>query len=92
MEKIYTALGFMSGTSGDGIDASIIKSDGKNDYTVLANRFYRYPSSTVSKIHKLKEKIKTSFDLNKFSEEVNYLDDNIAIQHAKAAKDIKKIS
>ena len=28
MGKIYTALGLMSGTSGDGIDASIISSDG----------------------------------------------------------------
>ena len=28
MGKIYTALGLMSGTSMDGIDASIISSDG----------------------------------------------------------------
>ena len=27
MAKTYTALGLMSGTSGDGVDASIIKSD-----------------------------------------------------------------
>ena len=29
MSKEYTSLGFMSGTSGDGVDASIISSDGE---------------------------------------------------------------
>ena len=29
MGKIYTALGLMSGTSLDGVDFSIIKTDGK---------------------------------------------------------------
>ena len=28
MSQDYTSLGLMSGTSGDGVDASIIKSDG----------------------------------------------------------------
>ena len=32
MTKEYTSLGLMSGTSGDGVDASIITSDGKNKY------------------------------------------------------------
>ena len=33
MGKIYTALGLMSGTSIDGVDASIIKSDGEQVYS-----------------------------------------------------------
>ena len=32
MSKKFTSLGLMSGTSGDGIDASIILSDGKTEY------------------------------------------------------------
>ena len=38
MKKIYTALGMMSGTSGDGIDASLIKSDGETQYEVLKDK------------------------------------------------------
>ena len=32
MEKIYTSLGLMSGTSMDGVDASIIRSDGVDQF------------------------------------------------------------
>ena len=37
MEKIYTALGLMSGTSGDGVDISIITSDGIDQYSEILN-------------------------------------------------------
>ena len=32
MTKEYTSLGLMSGTSADGVDISIIQSDGKSSY------------------------------------------------------------
>ncbi len=37
MGKILTSLGLMSGTSGDGIDASIIKSNGDINSTQINN-------------------------------------------------------
>ena len=35
MQKEYISLGLMSGTSGDGVDASLIRSDGITYYEVL---------------------------------------------------------
>ena len=34
MTKEYKSLGLMSGTSGDGVDASVIQSDGAKKYKV----------------------------------------------------------
>ena len=41
MEKFYTSLGLMSGTSMDGVDASVIKSDGENNYESIFEQIFR---------------------------------------------------
>ena len=40
MSKFYYSLGFMSGTSLDGIDASIIKSDGKSKFDIISDKYF----------------------------------------------------
>ena len=57
MEKKYIALGLMSGTSGDGIDASIIESDGQNSYRVYIDKYFKYDLDIYENIHILKDKI-----------------------------------
>ena len=40
MQKKYTSLGLMSGTSGDGVDASIIKSNGIDEFEVIQDKCF----------------------------------------------------
>ena len=40
MSKNYYSLGLMSGTSGDGVDASLINSDGSSNYKVEINKYF----------------------------------------------------
>ena len=69
MSKNYYSLGLMSGTSGDGIDASIIKSDGNTKYEVILDRYYKYPDEIYKKFHSLKEIIDDIKDYKKFFSE-----------------------
>ena len=58
MGKIYTSLGLMSGTSLDGIDASIIRSDGQSQYKSILDKYYKYSPEIPKMINKIKSKIK----------------------------------
>jgi len=45
MHSIKTAIGLMSGTSMDGIDAALLRSDGESHIDILAHGFLTYPPS-----------------------------------------------
>ena len=92
MEKNLSALGFMSGTSGDGVDTSVISSNGKDTINIKYNRFDPYPTSLSSKIHRVKENILEMQDLLKYSSDIEELEKQITDFHADIAiKTSKKI-
>ena len=80
MSEKYTSLGLMSGTSGDGVDASVIISNGIDQFKVIRNKFYEYDSSIFNNIHNLKDKISSEecekiiqiFELDKNSKKVRF--------------------
>ncbi len=89
MQKKYTSLGLMSGTSGDGIDASVIESNGIDHFDVIKDKYFEYDSSIYKEIHNLKEKISSIADLKKFSGDLNDLQRKITLYHAKIIKELQ---
>ncbi len=92
MQKKYISLGLMSGTSGDGVDASIINSNGVDEYEEIQNKYYEYDTKTYKEIHALKERVLNVGDLNKLSSEIKDLERKITIFHAKVIKELELIS
>ena len=88
MKKIYCSLGLMSGTSADGVDASIINSDGDKEYVVILNKYFKYNQKTYENIHSLKGKINSSKDLKIFSKEIMSLEKEITLFHANVVDEI----
>ncbi len=90
MGKIYTALGLMSGTSMDGVDLSIIKTDGKSKYNVIFDKYYQYSEKIFKKLTLLRDKIKNKKDLQKQSKQISIIEKEITIFHAGAVNEIIK--
>ncbi len=77
----------MSGTSMDGVDASIVcSSDGKNYITRgKENQYFEYDKDLYQKLTNLRDKITSSKDLKKYSHELKSIEKEITLFHVKVA-------
>ena len=91
MGKLFTVLGLMSGTSGDGVDASIISSDGIDQYEEILNRYYKYDQKIYENLHNLRGKILKFSNLIEKKNEINNLEKEITLFHAKIVNEISKL-
>ena len=88
MEKIYTALGLMSGTSMDGVDASIIKSNGEDKYEVICDQYFKYDEKIYKELVNIRNKINSSKDLELNSIALNDIEKKITLFHASVCEKI----
>jgi len=90
MEKFYNSLGLMSGTSMDGVDASVIRSDGENNYEPIFDKYFEYDEVIYSDLLNLRDKINSIKDLKTNSHQISELERKITLFHAKISKEIIK--
>ena len=90
-KKLYTAIGLMSGTSMDGVDLSIISSDGYDEFSNILDDYYEYDKNLQYQLVSLRDLISNQKDLSKNSEKLRELERNLTLFHAYAVKQsIKK--
>ena len=70
-KKIFTSIGLMSGTSMDGVDLSVIKSDGNDQFSSIYDTYKEFDDGLYKQLISLRDKIKNSTDLKTHSKEIN---------------------
>ena len=88
MGKIYTSLGLMSGTSMDGVDASIIRSNGRDEYETILDRYFEYDDEIYQELINIRDKISTTKDLITYFHSITNLEKKITLFHSVISKKV----
>jgi len=70
-KKIFTSIGLMSGTSMDGVDLSVIKSDGNDQFSSICNTYKEFDDGLYKQLVSLRDKISNFKDLKTHTIEIN---------------------
>ena len=89
-KNFFTAIGLMSGTSMDGVDLSVIKSDGYDEYTSILDEYYEYSDELFMSITSLRDKIHKKSDLDKYKHNLTYLEREITLFHSEIINKVLK--
>ena len=78
-KKIFTSIGLMSGTSMDGVDLSVIKSDGNDQFSSIYDTYKEFDDGLYNQLISLRDKISNFTDLKTHSKEINEVEKKFTI-------------
>ncbi len=81
-QKLFTSIGLMSGTSMDGVDISIIRSDGQYEFHNILDEYFEYDEDLQAELIRLRNLVLNQNDLLKNSDELLNLERKITVFHA----------
>ena len=87
-QKLYTSIGLMSGTSMDGVDISIIQSDGQYQFHNILDEYFEYDVELQAELIRLRNLVLGENDLLKYSKELGNLERKITVFHAEKINQI----
>ena len=88
-KKLLNCLGMMSGTSMDGVDISLIKTDGENFFERIIDKYYEFPDNLYDGLIKIRETINSKEDLKIQKKEIKNLEKKFTLFHASLIEDLK---
>ena len=74
----------------DGVDLSIIRSDGYGQFTSVLNNYQEFDKKLQNKLLNARGKISTSSDLEKYSDELVDLERELTLFHCKTIDKLEK--
>ncbi len=85
-KKIFYALGLMSGTSMDGVDLSLIETDGYHYFTQISDKYYDFSDQLYRDLIFLRENIRSSEELHEHYSVVKEIEKKFTLFNAKIVK------
>ena len=72
----------------DGIDLSIIKSDGFDEYTTIIDQYFKYNNDIYENLITLRDRISNLADLTKYKSDLDELERKISIFNAETVNNV----